>query len=143
MRIIQEALTFDDVLLEPAYSEVLPREVKLKTQLTRSLSLNIPIISAAMDTVTEARLAIAMAQAGGIGVIHRNLDPEMQAAQVARIRDAAGKGGGEPGLADDVSRCCRAATALAAVQMRARPAGERARLAIAHVPQRRRIRHQA
>ena len=66
MRIIHEALTFDDVLLEPAYSEVLPREVKLKTQLTRSLSLNIPIISAAMDTVTEARLAITLAQEGGL-----------------------------------------------------------------------------
>ena len=63
MRIIHEALTFDDVLLEPAYSEVLPREVKLKTQLTRSLSLNIPIISAAMDTVTEARLAITLVRA--------------------------------------------------------------------------------
>src|SRR5262245_31577271 len=70
MRIIHEALTFDDVLLDPAYSEILPREVQLKTQLTRSLALNIPIVSAAMDTVTEARLAIALAQEGGIGVIH-------------------------------------------------------------------------
>ena len=79
MRIIHEALTFDDVLLEPAYSEVLPREVKLKTQLTRSLSLNIPIISSAMDTVTEARLAITLAQEGGIGIIHKNMSPKDQA----------------------------------------------------------------
>src|SRR6187397_547073 len=86
MRIIHEALTFDDVLLEPAYSEVLPREVKLKTQLTRSLSLNIPIISAAMDTVTEARLAIALAQEGGIGIIHKNMPVEAQAAHVANVK---------------------------------------------------------
>src|SRR6188474_3584031 len=86
MRIIHEALTFDDVLLEPAYSEVLPREVKLKTQLTRSLSLNIPIISAAMDTVTEARLAITLAQEGGIGIIHKNLSPKDQAREVARVK---------------------------------------------------------
>ena len=75
MRILEEALTFDDVLLEPAYSEILPREVQLRTQLTRSLTLNIPIISAAMDTVTEARLAIALAQEGGIGIIHKNMSP--------------------------------------------------------------------
>ncbi|HEX7238439.1 MAG TPA: IMP dehydrogenase [Gammaproteobacteria bacterium] len=86
MRIIHEALTFDDVLLEPAYSEVLPREVKLKTQLTRSLSLNIPIISAAMDTVTEARLAITLAQEGGIGIIHRNMPPKDQARQVEQVK---------------------------------------------------------
>src|SRR6187397_582756 len=86
MRIIHEALTFDDVLLEPAYSEVLPREVKLKTQLTRSLSLNIPIISAAMDTVTEARLAIALAQEGGLGIIHKNLSVQDQAAEVDRVK---------------------------------------------------------
>jgi IMP dehydrogenase len=86
MRIIHEALTFDDVLLEPAYSEVLPREVKLKTQLTRSLSLNIPIISAAMDTVTEARLAITLAQEGGIGIIHKNMPPASQARQVQQVK---------------------------------------------------------
>ena len=86
MRIIHEALTFDDVLLEPAYSEVLPREVKLKTQLTRSLSLNIPIISAAMDTVTEARLAITLAQEGGIGIIHKNMSPKDQARQVLQVK---------------------------------------------------------
>ena len=86
MRIIHEALTFDDVLLEPAYSEVLPREVKLKTQLTRSLSLNIPIISAAMDTVTEARLAITLAQEGGIGIIHKNMSAKDQARQVQQVK---------------------------------------------------------
>jgi IMP dehydrogenase len=86
MRIIHEALTFDDVLLEPAYSEILPREVQLKTQLTRSITLNIPIISAAMDTVTEARLAIALAQEGGIGVIHKNMTPKEQARQVSQVK---------------------------------------------------------
>jgi IMP dehydrogenase len=86
MRIIHEALTFDDVLLEPAYSEVLPREVKLKTQLTRTLTLNIPIISAAMDTVTEARLAITLAQEGGIGIIHKNMSPKDQARQVQQVK---------------------------------------------------------
>ena len=86
MRIIHEALTFDDVLLEPAYSEILPREVQLKTQLTRSITLNIPIISAAMDTVTEARLAIALAQEGGLGVIHKNMSPKEQARQVSQVK---------------------------------------------------------
>jgi IMP dehydrogenase len=86
MRIVHEALTFDDVLLEPAYSEILPREVQLKTQLTRSLTLNIPIISAAMDTVTEARLAIALAQEGGIGIIHKNMSPKEQARQVSQVK---------------------------------------------------------
>ncbi|HVS25043.1 MAG TPA: IMP dehydrogenase, partial [Gammaproteobacteria bacterium] len=86
MRIIHEALTFDDVLLEPAYSEILPREVQLKTQLTRSLTLNIPIVSAAMDTVTEARLAIALAQEGGIGIIHKNMTPKDQARQVSQVK---------------------------------------------------------
>ena len=86
MRIVHEALTFDDVLLEPAYSEILPREVQLKTQLTRSLTLNIPIISAAMDTVTEARLAIALAQEGGIGIIHKNMSPKDQARQVSQVK---------------------------------------------------------
>ncbi|MFS8608897.1 MAG: IMP dehydrogenase, partial [Gammaproteobacteria bacterium] len=86
MRIIHEALTFDDVLLEPAYSEVLPREVDLRTNLTRSLTLNIPIVSAAMDTVTEARLAITLAQEGGIGIIHKNMSVEDQANQVRRVK---------------------------------------------------------
>ena len=82
----QEALTFDDVLLKPGLSEVMPSEADVRTRLTRSVALNIPVISAAMDTVTEARLAIAMAQAGGIGVIHRNLSPEDQADHVRRVK---------------------------------------------------------
>ena len=86
MRIIHEALTFDDVMLQPAYSEILPREVALATRLTRTLSLNIPIISAAMDSVTEARLAITLAQEGGIGIIHKNMSPEEQARQVLRVK---------------------------------------------------------
>jgi IMP dehydrogenase len=86
MRVIQKALTFDDVLLLPAHSRVLPREVSLKTRLTRKLELNIPLVSAAMDTVTEARLAIAMAQEGGIGIIHKNLTPQAQSAEVAKVK---------------------------------------------------------
>jgi len=86
MRILQEALTFDDVLLVPAYSEVLPRDVNLKTRLTRQISLNIPLVSAAMDSVTEARLAISMAQEGGIGIIHKNMTPEEQAQQVRAVK---------------------------------------------------------
>ncbi|OAH99119.1 IMP dehydrogenase [Methylomonas methanica] len=86
MQIIQEALTFDDVLLVPAHSSVLPREVELKTQLTRKIRLNIPLVSAAMDTVTEARLAIAIAQEGGIGIIHKNMTVEQQAAEVRRVK---------------------------------------------------------
>ena len=86
MRIIHEALTFDDVMLQPAYSEILPREVALATRLTPALSLNIPIISAAMDSVTEARLAITLAQEGGIGIIHKNMSPEEQARQVLRVK---------------------------------------------------------
>lgn len=86
MRIIHEALTFDDVMLQPAYSEILPREVALATRLTPTLSLNIPIISAAMDSVTEARLAITLAQEGGIGIIHKNMSPEEQARQVLRVK---------------------------------------------------------
>src|SRR6202790_5044760 len=78
----REALTFDDVLLRPGLSDVLPSDVDVRSRITRSISLNIPIIASAMDTVTEAKMAIAMAQAGGIGVIHRNLEPEEQAAQV-------------------------------------------------------------
>ncbi len=86
MRLVQKALTFDDVLLVPAYSAVLPRDVSLRTRLTRSIELNIPLVSAAMDTVTEARLAIAMAQAGGIGIVHKNLKPSDQAREVARVK---------------------------------------------------------
>ena len=86
MRIAKEALTFDDVLLQPGYSQVLPREVDLSTRLTAEISLNIPILSAAMDTVTEARLAIALAQEGGIGVIHKNMNVEEQARQVHTVK---------------------------------------------------------
>ena len=80
------SLTFDDVLLRPAASEIMPAQTDLKTRLTRSIELNVPILSAAMDTVTEGRLAIAMAQAGGLGVIHRNLEPEEQAEEVRRVK---------------------------------------------------------
>ena len=86
MRVTEQALTFDDVLLIPAYSQVLPREVDLKTQLTRDIILNIPILSAAMDTVTEARLAITLAQEGGIGIIHKNMSAEAQAQQVRTVK---------------------------------------------------------
>ncbi|MFL6581146.1 MAG: IMP dehydrogenase [Burkholderiales bacterium] len=86
MRVLQKALTFDDVLLVPAHSTVLPRDVSLTTQLTRSIALNIPLISAAMDTVTDARLAIAMAQEGGIGIVHKNMLPKAQAAEVAKVK---------------------------------------------------------
>ncbi len=86
MRFEQEALTFDDVLLIPAHSTVLPRDVSLQTQLTRGISLNIPILSAAMDTVTEARLAIALAQEGGIGIIHKNMTAERQAKEVMKVK---------------------------------------------------------
>src|SRR5215469_9457958 len=82
----REALTFDDVLLEPALSDVLPSEADIRSRITRSIPLNIPIVASAMDTVTEARMAIAMAQAGGIGVIHRNLEPNEQAEQVVKVK---------------------------------------------------------
>ena len=86
MRIIHEALTFDDVLLLPAYSDVLPRDVDLTTRLTRHIALNVPLVSAAMDTVTEARLAITLAQEGGIGIIHKNMSPKDQARQVLQVK---------------------------------------------------------
>jgi IMP dehydrogenase len=86
MRLLGKALTFDDVLLVPAYSQVLPRDTRLATQLSRNIALNLPLVSAAMDTVTEARLAIAIAQEGGIGIVHKNLTPRQQAAEVARVK---------------------------------------------------------
>ncbi len=86
MRLIQKALTFDDVLLVPAHSSILPRDVSLKTRLTRNITLNLPLVSAAMDTVTEGRLAIALAQEGGIGIVHKNLPPKAQAAEVAKVK---------------------------------------------------------
>jgi IMP dehydrogenase len=86
MRVVQKALTFDDVLLLPAHSSVVPRDVNLQTRLTQTISLNIPLLSAAMDTVTEAGLAIAMAQEGGLGVVHKNMPPKAQAAQIAKVK---------------------------------------------------------
>ncbi len=86
MRLLGKALTFDDVLLVPAYSKVLPRDTDLSTPLSRNIRLNLPLVSAAMDTVTESRLAIALAQEGGIGMVHKNMSPQAQAAQVARVK---------------------------------------------------------
>src|SRR5512145_1026372 len=86
MRVARKALTFDDVLLVPAHSEVVPREVSLATRLTRGVGINIPVVSAAMDTVTEARLAIAIAQEGGVGIVHKNMSPVKQAAEVAKVK---------------------------------------------------------
>ena len=86
MRLLGKALTFDDVLLVPAYSEVLPKDTSLQTRLTRTISLNLPLVSAAMDTVTESRLAISMAQEGGIGIIHKNLTAQEQATHVAKVK---------------------------------------------------------
>jgi IMP dehydrogenase len=86
MRLLGKALTFDDVLLVPSYSQVLPRDTDLSTRLSRNIRLNLPLVSAAMDTVTEARLAIAIAQEGGVGIVHKNLSPRQQAAEVARVK---------------------------------------------------------
>src|SRR5450756_3188144 len=86
MRLIGKALTFDDVLLVPAYSQVLPKDTSLATRFTRTIALNLPLVSAAMDTVTEARLAIAIAQEGGIGIVHKNLAPKAQAAEVLKVK---------------------------------------------------------
>src|SRR4029079_2138372 len=86
MRLLGKALTFDDVLLVPAFSQVLPKDTSLATRLSRNISLNLPLVSAAMDTVTEARLAIAIAQEGGMGIVHKNLTAKEQAAEVARVK---------------------------------------------------------
>ena len=86
MRLLGKALTFDDVLLVPAYSQVLPKDTSLATRFSRNISLNLPLVSAAMDTVTEARLAIAIAQEGGIGIVHKNLTAHEQAAEVAKVK---------------------------------------------------------
>ena len=87
-KILGEGLTYDDVLLVPAFSEVLPREVNIQTKFTRNITINIPVVSAAMDTVTESKMAIAMAQEGGIGVLHKNMSIEQQAAKVRRVKRA-------------------------------------------------------
>ena len=86
MRLLGKALTFDDVLLVPAYSQVLPKDTSLATRFSRNIALNLPLVSAAMDTVTEARLAIAIAQEGGMGIVHKNLTAAEQAAQVAKVK---------------------------------------------------------
>src|SRR5262245_41815727 len=86
MRLLGKALTFDDVLLVPAFSQVLPKDTSLSTRLSRNITLNLPLVAAAMDTVTEGRLAIAIAQEGGIGIVHKNLTPQQQAAEVARVK---------------------------------------------------------
>ncbi|MEY4123190.1 MAG: Inosine-5-monophosphate dehydrogenase, partial [Pseudomonadota bacterium] len=86
MRLLGKALTFDDVLLVPAFSQVLPKDTSLATQFTRNSRLNLPLVSAAMDTVTEGRLAIAIAQEGGIGIVHKHLTAQEQAAQVAKVK---------------------------------------------------------
>ena len=87
-RIVGEGLTYDDVLLVPAFSEVLPREVNIQSKFTRNITLNVPIVSAAMDTVTESRMAIAIAREGGIGVLHKNMTVEQQALKVRKVKRA-------------------------------------------------------
>src|SRR5210317_243461 len=87
-KILGEGLTYDDVLLVPAYSEVLPREVNIQTKFTKNITINIPIVSAAMDTVTESAMAIAIAREGGIGVLHKNMSIENQAKEVRRVKRA-------------------------------------------------------
>lgn len=107
MRLLQKALTFDDVLLVPAYSNVLPRETVLSTQFTRDLRLNIPFCSAAMDTVTEANLAIALAQEGGIGIIHKNMTAQAQAAEVNKVKRHEAGMGCRPDHHRSGHDCCR------------------------------------
>ena len=115
MRVIQKALTFDDVLLVPAHSTVLPRDVSLATQLTRKVKLNLPLVSAAMDTVTEAGLAIALAQEGGMGIIHKNLKPRAQAAEVAKVKRYDG-GAERPDHHPAQHECARCALAYTPAQ---------------------------
>ena len=110
-RVKMDGLTFDDVLLIPAFSEVLPREVNLKTRFSRNITLNVPIVSAAMDTVTESELAIAIAREGGIGVIHKNMTIQEQARQVHAVKRA------ENGMIYDPVTIHRDATVGTALQM--------------------------
>ena len=100
-RNLRECLTYDDVMLVPAYSDIVPADVDVKSRLTRGIELNIPILSAAMDSVTEARAAIAMARHGGIGIIHKNLTAQAQAHEVDRVKRR------ESGIITDPSRCAR------------------------------------
>ena len=110
-KVVMDGLTFDDVLLVPAYSEVLPRNVDLSTKFSRNISLNVPLVSAAMDTVTEAQLAIAIAREGGIGVIHKNMPIEAQARQVHAVKRA------ENGMIYDPVTIKRGSTVKDALQM--------------------------
>ena len=105
-KIIMDGLTYDDVLLIPAYSEVLPKEVQLKTKFSRNIELNVPFVTAAMDTVTESAMAIAIAREGGIGVIHKNMSIEEQARQVAIVKRA------ENGMIHDLVTIRRGSTCL-------------------------------
>ena len=97
MKIVKRALTFEDVLLLPGYSEVLPKIVQIHTKLTKNITLNMPLISAAMDTVTEHRAAIMMARLGGIGIIHKNMDIDSQVREVKRVKKSEKSGCGFPG----------------------------------------------
>ena len=127
MRVVEKALTFDDVLLVPAHSTILPRDVQLHTRLTRGITLNIPVASAAMDTVTEARLAIAIAQEGGIGIVHKNMSPRAQAAEVAKVKRFESGIVKDPiTVAEDDDGARRAADHAAASHLRA-ARGERVR----------------
>ena len=119
MRLAKEALTFDDVLLQPGYSDVLPREVDLSTALTREIRLSIPLLSAAMDTVTVARLAIALAQEGGLGVIHKNMSIDRQTEEVDKVK---------AGYLARTLRELRRPSRLAFERQRASPTGRRARV---------------
>ena len=114
MRIIEEALTFDDVLLVPDHSLVMPKDVSLATKVTRDIELNIPLLSAAMDTVTEARLSIALAQEGGMGIIHKNMTAAEQAAEVNRVKKY------ESGVITDPVKVSPDATVREVIELRER-----------------------